>query len=382
MSSKIQVYFLIGDLRGGGAERTVVELLKAVDSMNFSLTLVLHKAIGQYIDDIPENVRVVIMPKTPGIFNIFKRTYELIKFLNREQPDIIVGSLTETNIYLLQAKPFVKTHIRFIITEQNNLSRNLKTLYTPFRRFYKELQIKIAYAWANKIIAVSRGIKEDLVTNYGIREKKITVIENPVNISQVKASAAKEVPLPCGFNREKKLIVTVGRLSPQKGYFDMLEVFKLVNQHVPSQLIILGEGPLRTQLEAHIKHLSLESNVCMPGFVNNPWTFIQKADLYLSTSHWEGFSLSYIESLAAGTPLLVTDCDYGPRELIENGKNGIIVPVGQIDKIAEEVIALLSDQSRRQQLIRGGNEMVINFDSTVIARKYELLFKEVLTSKN
>jgi len=379
MNTKTRVCFLIGDLRGGGAERAVVELLKAFNPVGFSLTLVLHKAIGQYLDEIPENVRVVIMPKTPGILNIFKRTYKLAKFLNKEQPDIIVGSLTETNIYLLQAKPFVKKSIRFIITEQNNLSKNLKTLYTPFHRFYKKIQIEIAYSQADKIIAVSRGIKKDLITNYKIKEEKVIVIENPVNIGQVKARSTKAVSLPCGFDNKKKLIVTVGRLSPQKGYFDMLEAFHLVNQQLPSQLIILGEGTLRSQLETRIKELSLENSVCMPGFVDNPWAYVQKADLYLSTSHWEGFSLSYIEAMACGTPLALTDCDYGPREIIKHGENGLLLPVGQIQKIAHQVVTLLTDDHQRKQLGERGAESVTKFDSKEVACKYEALFTELST---
>lgn len=380
MNTISKVFFLIGDLRGGGAERAVTELLKTINPGKFSLTLVLRKKEGPYLNELPAHIQVIVLPKPPGVLNIFKRTFALAKFLNNEQPDVVVGNLTETNIYLLQSKPFLNHNIRIIITEQNNLSRNLTTLYTPLRRFYKKLQIKFTYKLADKVIAVSKGVKSDLVTNFGLSDEKVTVIENPVNIAQIQDRATQHIPLPCGFNGEKKLIVSVGRLAPQKGYFDMLEVFKLVNQQVPSQLIILGEGALRDQLEAQIKHLSLERAVCLPGFIDNPWALIHKADLYLSTSHWEGFSLSYIEAMATGTPLVVTDCDYGPRELIESGKNGVMVPVGQIDKIAEEVVALLSDKKRQKQMVMGGNEIVINFDSKVIAHKYELLFKKLIAN--
>lgn len=378
MSNKIKVFFLIEDLRGGGAQRVVIELLRIIDPTKFSSTLILHKHEGPYVKDIPKYVQVKVLPKPPGISNIFKRTFSLAKFLNAEKPDIIIGNLTETNIYLLQSKPFVKHKTRFIITEHNNLSRNLNTLYTPFHRFYKRIQIKTTYVLADKIIAVSKGVKADLVNNHGLAKGKVVAIENPVNIDYVQAQAMKPVTLPCEFDSKKKLIVTVGRLVPQKGYFDMLEAFKIISDKVPSQLIILGEGPLREQLETRIKHLSLAKKVCLAGFLDNPWAFIKKADLYLSTSYWEGFSVSFIEAMACATPLALTDCDFGPRELIEHGVNGYLLPVGQVEKIADEVVALLDDNQRRKQLGDEGFKSVQKFDSKMVIDRYAKVFAELL----
>jgi len=376
-----KIFFLIGDLRGGGAQRAVVEVLKTMDFRKFSLTLVLNSLEGPYLKEVPEHVKVLVLPKSPGIWQIFRRTRVLVKFLNKAQPDIIISSLTETNIYLLQAKPFVKPPMCFVITEQNNLSRNLRLLYAPLRRWYKKIQVKLTYALADSIIAVSGGVKEDLVENYGVNTDKVIVIENPVNINDVKARAGQATPLPCGFDKSKKLLISVGRLAPQKGYFDMLEVFARIRQRISSKLIILGEGPLRKSLENKCRELALEEDVCMPGFVDNPWSQIQQADVYLSTSHWEGFSLSYIEAMACDVPLVVTDCDFGPRELIENGTNGLLAPVGHIDEIATTVIDLLQNKSLQNKLIIGGNKSAVQFDSKVIAHKYESLCEALIAGK-
>lgn len=137
-------------------------------------------------------------------------------------------------------------------------------------------------------------------------------------------------------------LLSVGRLMTSKGYDDLINAFAIIRRQMPSRLLILGQGELQAQLMTMVQDLDLQNDVYMPGFVQNPWAYMQKADLYVSASRSEGFHLTLVEAMACGTPVIATDCDFGPREIIETGINGILVPVSDVDAIAANAIELLT----------------------------------------
>ncbi len=176
----------------------------------------------------------------------------------------------------------------------------------------------------------------------------------------------------------EKYIVAIGRLVPQKGYEDMIDTLHLVNQEIPCKLLILGEGPLRKALEDRVLSLGLNGKVLMPGFVKRPWPYLSAATLFLSTSHWEGFSLAHIEAMACEIPLVLTNCNYGPKELINPEKNGILVPVGDVSAIATRLIELLKNYDKRVSLSKNAARHAAKYDSPVIAANYEKMLNKLL----
>ena len=158
----------------------------------------------------------------------------------------------------------------------------------------------------------------------------------------------------------------------------MLEVLKRVRQEIPAKLIILGEGPEREQIEQKISELDLNDHVWLPGFVPNPWAWMKQADIYVSTSYYEGFHLTIAEAMACGTVPVVTDCDFGPREIINDGVNGRLLPVGDVNTMTDTIIKLLENENQRKRMSEEAFIRAYDFDTSKIIKQYEALFDQVL----
>jgi glycosyltransferase involved in cell wall biosynthesis len=274
-----------------------------------------------------------------------------------------------------------------VITVQNNTSFNLRVRYgidsNPsffdlLKHWLKSKEVRLLYRQADEVVAVSEGVKKNLVNSFGLSKQRIRVITNLVNVHKVQNYSKKPVDLPSDIRENTPLIVAMGRMVPQKGYADMLHSFALIRKQRTCQLIILGEGPLREDLEALASTLEIGADLYMLGFVENPWAYIRKADLFLSSSHWEGFSLAHLEAMACGTPLVLTDCDYGPREIIDNNNNGVLVPVGNPEKMADAILRLLADSDKRQKMAQRARLVVEYYSRSAILKKYDLLFQGML----
>ena len=153
--------------------------------------------------------------------------------------------------------------------------------------------------------------------------------------------------MPRGHTQNgSRLLVAAGRLVPQKDYPTMLRALKIIRQRHDARLMILGEGEQRPRLEGLVKELGLESYVSMPGIVKNPYAYMARADLFVMSSAWEALPTVLIEALALGAPVVSTDCVNGPREILQDGRYGALVPVGDVSALAEAVAAALSAPRR------------------------------------
>ena len=373
-----KIHFFIGDLRGGGAERALVEIVNRIDRSKFAITLVLIQKRGTYFSDLNQNIPVEeLLNKKPisGKFYILRR---LVQHIHRTQPDVMISFTTPIARFMLIAKLFCFVKTKYIVVEQNNVSLNIMRSYPQGINIGMQWFTKALYRSAHLVVAVSEGIKKNIIRDYGLDPNKCITIYNPVNISKVQRTAKQ--PVEHNYTeKSEKLIVAVGRLVPQKGYEDMLEVMHIVRQEVPCKLLILGEGRLRAALEEKISSLNLKDVVLMPGFMENPWSYLATSDVFLSTSYWEGFSLAHIEAMACGVPLVLTDCDYGPKELIDPEQNGVLVPVGNVSAIATRLIALLKNDDERVSIHENAASHITKFDSPVIAANYEKILDNLLT---
>lgn len=376
--SRKHILFLMGSMAGGGAERATIEILKHLDPVHYQLSLALFRLNGEYIEAIPQHVQVIDLSGHNGRHNLPRRIWSIRQMAVAHRPDVIISSVKGPNCDLMRASPFLSKNCRLVITEQNNTRLQLEYDGEKKLSKIKKFQVRFLYSLAHRVIAVSQGIKEDLAYNFGIPDHRIVVIQNPVDIERVQKSA-KAACAGSSRHNEIKKITAVGRLVPQKGFDDLLRAFALVRKQVPSTLTILGQGPLREALEHQIKYLGLDQHVKMPGFVQRPWSFMAKSDLCISSSRWEGFPLTLLEMLAAGAPVIATDCDYGPREIIEHGKNGLLVPVGDVKQMAEHMVELLSNEPMRRSLAEAGKKYVQAFDSRVIAVRYAEFFENLVS---
>jgi glycosyltransferase involved in cell wall biosynthesis len=370
-----KILFHTGSLKGGGAQRVIVTLLRELDRERFEGYLVLWEREGVYFDLLPSDVPVYAFAGGPGSRR--HNIAQLGQIIEQVQPDVVMSFLDGANVLALEARLLKRSGCSFLISQRNNLSVSLERNYpySALRRWFKKRYMAWLYPKADHIITLSDGVKTDLMQNFNIPTEMITPIYNPVDLTLIKkrSLAAAHYPWPRG---QHEVILGVGRLIEQKGFSDLIRAFSQVRESVLSKLMILGEGVLRSRLEALVASLNLQGDVHMPGFVDNPWAFMRDADLFVLSSHWEGLGNVIIEAMACGTPVVATDCDFGPREVIQHGKNGILVPVGDVERLAEQILLLLHHPEKREQLAEAGFRRSLDFNGTRICREYEKVFEQ------
>jgi len=202
--------------------------------------------------------------------------------------------------------------------------------------------MRLFYPWADKVVAVSKGVADDLVRITRLPKDKIQVIYNPVVTSEFFIKAEEPLDHPWFKPGEPPVILGVGRLTEAKDFPTLIRAFTLVRKERPARLMILGEGEDRPKLDALVKELGLEKDVALPGFVENPYKYMKRAAVFVLSSKWEGLPTVLIEAMALGTPVVSTACPSGPSEILEGGKWGRLVPVGDVEALAKAIVEALS----------------------------------------
>jgi len=335
-ASRVALY--LPSLRGGGAERVMVNLARGFAERGLKVDLVLARAEGPYLAEVPSDVRVVdlkasrVLASLPG----------LVRYLRRERPLALLSTLDHANIVALWAKRLSGSQTRIVVRvastitfSSNNASSARGRLMPWFIRYF--------YSRADGIVAISKGVAQDLSRNLGVPAERITVIYNPVVTPELFDRAKEPVEHPWFAPGQPPVILGVGRLTKAKDFPTLIRAFALVRRQRPARLMILGEGEERPRLEALVKELGLEEDVALPGFIDNPYAYMSRAGVFVLSSAWEGFGNVLVEAMACGCPVVSTDCPSGPAEILENGKYGPLVPVGDVDGLANSIVRLFDD---------------------------------------
>jgi glycosyltransferase involved in cell wall biosynthesis len=231
--------------------------------------------------------------------------------------------------------------------------------------------------FAHGIIAVSEGVADDLAVTARIARVRITVIYNPVITPHFDEHIAEQVTHPWLGDAATPFILGVGRFAPQKDFITLISAFALITQPRNLRLILLGDGPLKARLLACAQALGVAERVDMPGYTPNPFPFMRKAAALVLSSRYEGFGNVLAEALACGTPVVSTDCPHGPAEILENGRYGILVPVGDKEAMAKAITEVLGTAPDRNALRARGHE----FAAEHAAERYIRLFGSVLQNR-
>lgn len=340
-------------LRGGGAERVMVHLARGFAERGFQVDLVLAKAEGPYLAEVPPSVRVVDLRASRVLFSL----PGLVRYLRKERPYALLSALNHANVIVCLAHRLARVPSRLVISEHNTLSasrpQNARGRLLPwFMRW--------TYPWADAVIAVSQGVAEDLVRTLGISAERVKVIYNPVVDDDLLTKSKEPLDHPWFTEGAPPVILGVGRLTEQKDFPNLIRAFALVRAQRPARLMILGEGELRPQLEALVHELGLQDDVALPGFVKNPYAYMARAAVFVLSSRWEGLGVALIEAMASGTPVVSTDCPSGPREILEDGRWGRLVPVGDVDALAEAIVTTL-DETEHPDVVARAKEFNVNY---------------------
>jgi len=371
----MKIAFIINSLGGGGAERVVTTLSNYLIQNGYEITIILlEKDIIQY--DLDKRVNLVVLKTsriTKGIAKIMfipLQALELNYILKKIKIDKSISFLTRANLVFSFTKFFSKKNI--IISQRNNARKNyeIKSIQNNIMNFL----IKRLYKKADKIIAISHGIKDSLHEDYNININKIQVIYNPQNNKLIQNSNTKKLIFE--FKKEYKYFITLGRLIKPKDHKTMIEAFHIVTQTYPySNLIILGDGELKSDIKSLINKLNLTDKVILLGFVKNPFDYLKKADIFVFSSKFEGFGNVLVEAMASGLPVISTDCPSGPAEILENGKYGILTKVENKKELAKAMINML-DTDRYNYFQNKSIERAKDFDITIVAKEYlEILYR-------
>jgi glycosyltransferase involved in cell wall biosynthesis len=371
-------------LAGGGVERVMLNLAGAFAIRGYRVDLLLCQVEGPYRDQIPPGVNVIGLEGGPGwlarvyalaadpqgfvtllrpvllpVHTPKKLRYlpSLVHYLRRERPQVLLSAMTNTNLVALWACRLAGVPTRGVISEHITLSQSIHVSRkgrTWRRRFLPPL-IKRTYAWADTIIAVSNGVAEDLSRCAGVPRERITTIYNPIVSPLVDSQSQAPLDHPWFQPSAPPVVLGIGRLHEQKDFPTLLRAFVRVRAQRKARLMILGEADaksahLRTELMALAARLGVADDVALPGFVTNPFAYLARAAVFALSSAWEGLPSVLIEALACGCPVVSTDCPSGPVEILENGKYGPLVPVGNDVALADAILSVLDTPPDRDWL--------------------------------
>ncbi len=356
---KNRVSLFVPSLGGGGAERVMLNLSQGFAERGLTVDLVLAQAKGPYLDQVSSKVRLIDL-KAPRVLLSFP---PLIRYLRQEQPAALLGAMHYANLVALWAKRLSGVSTRVVATVHNPLSHLFQSS-SPRRAGLIPSLLPLFYPWTDRIVTVSEGLADNLAQKANLPRHQIQVIYNPVVTSDLFTKS--RVPLDHLWLRpgEPPVILGVGRLTEQKDFTTLIKAFAIVRQSCPVRLMILGEGEDRLKLEALVKEIGLEGSVSMPGFVENPYAYMAKAAVFVLSSAWEGFGNVIAEAMACGTPVVSTDCQSGPAEILENGKYGELVPVGDVEELASAIARTLDhpqcSQSLQNRAAEFSQEKIIN----------------------
>lgn len=345
----MRVLFVLSALAGGGAERCAVNVLNGLDA-RFERHLALFDVTGPYLSVVSAEIAIhnlhdepVKLPNRPRTLRKWLRPALQIKqAVRRLAPDIVVSFLPEASLpTALACELLGEGRPKWIVVEQNATRRRVvETNPNRVRRVVQDRWIRRAYPRADHVIAVSQGVKDGLIGDYGVPAQRISVIYNPIDLETIRTAVAKTptMPLPSAPR-----IVAAGRLTWQKGFDLLLHAFAQVRSHTAATLVILGTGELEKELKTVASDLGIANAVMWAGFQDNPWAYFANADLFVLSSRWEGFGNVIVEAMACGVPVVAIDCNYGPGEIITDGEDGLLLPVEDVAALTQAMARVLGD---------------------------------------
>ena len=342
--SQQRIAFFLPNLYGGGAERVSINLLKGmVERENLVLDLVLGIAEGSFLEQVPGRVNIINF-KSPRVATAI---LPLVKYLKTVQPDALLSHLGHANVIALMANKLAGSKTRLAVVEHNTLSVadavSIRAKITPWfmRQFYPS---------ADAIIGVSQGVSRDLESQLGFNSGSVTTIYNPVIDRELLAKADMSLDHPWLQPEQPPVFLAVGRLTAQKDFANLINAFALVRQQQTARLIILGEGELRTELEELACSLGVREDIDLPGFADNPYGYMSQAAAFVLSSRYEGLPTALIEAMACGCSVVSTDCPSGPREILEGGKYGSLVPIQDSKSLSKAMLDVLEQSVSRDTL--------------------------------
>lgn len=337
MSSK-RLCLFVPTLTGGGAERSFALLANGFAAKGYEVDLVLVRKTGPWLAEVGSDVRIVDLDAGRAATAILP----LARYLKSARPRAVLSALDQANVAALIARALSGVRTRLVISIRLPIGRAARA-HRSLRHRVTRMLARRLYRKADLIVAISDAVREDLIETFDFPPGKVVTAYNPIVDDRFweKAKQPPAQPLPLEGAR---LIVAAGRLRPVKGFDTLIHAFAEVRRAHDVRLLILGEGPERERLERLAADLDIADEVMMQGFDPNPLPYMARASIFVSSSIWEGFGNSIVEAMALGVPTICTRTE-GPEEILEGGKWGRLVPIGDAGSLAAAIADYLTGQA-------------------------------------
>lgn len=363
----IKLLIVLPSLEFGGIERTTINILRNLKKIQPAI--ILHENMEHYFLDIDCKVYRFedFGDCTPTLSprSLYAYAKAVKKVSDRERSDIVMGFMQFAPIYATFARDFFFMKSKVVISYRGVVSEYLKII--PLNRWVR-LLIHFSVRRASGIIVPSEGVKRDLIDHFGATEFNTRVIHNGIDLNFVRAAAKEAVTL----KKDCHWVVTSARLdSIQKDFLTLLKAFRIVRNSIRAKLLIIGEGPQRERILSWIKEMSLDDDVLLLGFQENPFRYVVRADVFVLSSLVEGFGNVIVEAMALGIPVISTDCPSGPGEIINHGINGFLVPVGDYNRMAGYILEIINDGKLQNKISQAGLKRAEDFSALKMAKNYE-----------
>jgi glycosyltransferase involved in cell wall biosynthesis len=313
-----RIAFLLPDFTVGGAEQVALSLIKSFVKRGAEVDLVLLRAEGELLSELPAEVHVVSLRAK----RLRSALGPFIRYLQERTPDVVHARMWPLTLVPIVARLLLGSRLRLLIAEDSILSH----AYAG-RGFLHRLALRgsigMLYPLADARVAVSNGAADDLAGLGGLDRGSITVLHNPVALPRPH-EGCRDIDWGGGGVR----ILAVGNLIPVKNFSLLFSAFARLIELRPARLLVVGEGPERSRLESLATELGIRDFVTMPGFIPNPGPYYESAEVLVMSSNNEAFPGVLIEALHYGLTAVSTDCPTGPREILDGGRYGYLTPTG------------------------------------------------------
>jgi glycosyltransferase involved in cell wall biosynthesis len=365
-----RVLLLIPSLRGGGAERVIVTLLRYLDQSQFQLALaVVDSREAAYRADIPPTVELIDLQCTRVRYALLK----IMRLIWRRRPDVVLSTLGHLNLALAMLRPLLPNGVRYIGREACIVSETLSRYNHPrlwswaYRRLYPRFDV---------VVCQSLYMRDDLIGHFALCSTKTVVIHNPVDIERIRRLAAEfsstDDEPPALHSDAGPHLVCAGRLSREKGFDLLIEALALCDGRRP-RLTVLGEGSLRPALEELAQQRGVADRVRFAGFQKNPYPFFVQADAFVLSSRYEGFPNVVLEALACGTSVIAMPCPGGVAEIAELAGGVMLASAVDAESLSVAIKRFCEGKTRTRRIT------LTSFHVDKIVEQYEaLLIAEAL----
>tara|TARA_R110002020_G_scaffold232883_3_gene444529 strand:+ start:15490 stop:16602 length:1113 start_codon:yes stop_codon:yes gene_type:complete len=360
-----KIAIFLPNLKGGGAERVFVNLSNAFVQRGFDVDIVLIQKCGELLDSLDKKVNIINLDKK----RIRQSFIPLTSYLKKNKPDAFITVMWPLTVLGTLAFRLSGCNGSVIVSDHNTLSLSTAS-FNKLKKTLLAKTIKHFYPLADIRLAVSNGVSADIKEFSGLENCNIDVIYNPVLMHS--GNEFQSFP-----NRQRSRIINVGSFKAQKNQKLLIRAFAKIVYIVDAELVIIGDGPLRKSLEELVKELNLSNYVIIPGFKKDVTAEYRKSKLFVLSSDYEGFGNVLVEAMSVGTPVVSTDCKSGPREILADGKYGTLVPVGDVDALAQAMLDSLQQEHDVEALKRRAADFSVD---KIAAQYLDVMFPERLES--